>query len=62
MKYDYRDYYPGAWDSDNESGGTPPQKQPKRTFSLGFLLSVVSVVTVITILMTYTLTSAAKRS
>ena len=53
------DYYP------HSQGNIAPkstQQNPKKSYSLGFLLSVVCIVAAISILLTYTLTSAANRS
>lgn len=63
MKINQQDYYPGQWSGDGEEK-TPLQdpKPQKRGCPIGVLLSVVCLVTVLAILLTYTLTSAANRA
>lgn len=61
MKLNENDYYPGMWrggDAPNGQGQTPPQGGRQR----GVLVSLLVLVTVVSVLLTYTLTSAAKRS
>lgn len=54
-----RDYVPGRWNGSSQE--TVPRK-PRKTVSVGVLLSVVCIVAALTVLLTYTFTSAAKRS
>ena len=62
MKNDNRDYYPGQWNPEEpETGETTAPKKQGRTYTLGFLLSLLCIITAITVLLTYTLTSAANK-
>ena len=62
MKNDNRDYYPGQWNPEEpETGETAAPKKQGRTYTLGFLLSLLCIITAITVLLTYTLTSAANK-
>ena len=62
MKNYDQDYIPGHWNSEKPGlQGVEPQK-PKKSVSIGFLLSAMCIVAVLTMLFTYTLTSASKRS
>ena len=62
MKNDNRDYYPGQWNTEDSdpNASTVPSRQG-RSCSIGFLLSLLCIVTVITVLLTYTLTSASNK-
>ena len=62
MKNDNRDYYPDQWspDASEQPTDTEPQKQG-RAFTLGFFLSLLCIVTVVSVILTYTLTSAANK-
>ena len=62
MKNNNQDYYPGQWNFEDseQSDFTVPKKQG-RTCSVGFLLSLLCIVTAITVLLTYTLTSASDK-
>ena len=62
MKNDNRDYYPGQWSPEpsEQPTDTEPQKQG-RVFTFGFLLSLLCIVTVVSVILTYTLTSAANK-
>jgi len=62
MKNDNRDYYPGQWDPEEaEQQELQPAKRQGRTCTVGFLLSMLCLVTAITVLLTYTLTSASNK-
>ena len=56
-----RDYYPGEWQTAGD-GGHRRKKGEKSPRSVGFWLSLMCLVAVVSILLTYTLTSAAKRA
>ena len=62
MKNNNQDYSPGQWNFEDseQSDFTVPKKQG-RTCSVGFLLSLLCIVTAITVLLTYTLTSASDK-
>ena len=56
-----QDYFPGKWQSSNTDLPMQPGKSKKK-FSVGFLLSMLCVVAAVSVLLTYTLTSAANRA
>lgn len=65
MKLNDHDYYPGAWRPNGQPSDGEPQtalRPPKKGISKGVFLSVIVIITVLSVLLTYTLTSAAKRS
>ena len=62
MKNNNQDYYPGQWNQDGveQVDLAEPIKQ-RRTCTVGLLLSLLCIVTAITVLLTYTLTSASQK-
>ncbi len=62
MKLNDQDYYPQKSDGTTPSEAPAETKERGRGVSKGFLVSLVVLVTVFSVLLTYTLTSAAKRS
>ncbi|MBQ7347057.1 MAG: hypothetical protein IJW55_03795 [Clostridia bacterium] len=63
MNPNNRDYYPGEWHV-GDMGAAVPSDPPKKkkTCSVGFLISMLCIVAAISIILTYTLTSAANRA
>ncbi len=65
MKLNDQDYYPGSWQPEGQSPADGPRHDPRSSqkgVSRGFWLSLCVLVAVFSILLTYTLTSASKRS
>ena len=60
-----RDYFPGLWNQDHNTGapnGTGEKNRSPKKYSLGFLLSMLCIVAAVSILLTYTLTAASQRN
>jgi len=65
MKENKRDYFPGQWsafDDDSAKGSSSAVTAEKRGGSVGLWISLLCLVAAVAVLLTYTLTAAAKRA